>query len=410
MHYKKNLLKLLIPFLLWPFGVFLFATQFFDRKEGRVIIYLFLILFGLTFVLGNDNLDSYRYVMDFQEMRYTSFSEFTKLFSNFLQTEKTLDIAKPILNFVVSRFTDDYRFLFGTVAAIFGFFYLKSIKIVYFDYIQNKHFNTFLFLLFFAFIINPIFNINGYRFWTSAWIYFYGATLFITTYKRKYLFVSVISIFFHFSFFLPVLILFLFKIIGRRDKLFFSFFIISFFVADIIFPLIPEILSSFGGGIEARAGRYANLEQIHKSAEQLEWAKEKNKWYLFIPAKLTFYYILFSFLYIKRKFKSVISSDLRNLYSFGLLFISVFNMVSFIPTVSRFRTVFLLFAITFLLKAFAETHEKKIHWLGLVGILPFVLNLIVVIRLGLDIINPWLFTILPILFSYNDTSLYQMLF
>ena len=47
-------------------------------------------------------------------------------------------------------------------AAVFGYFYLKSINILYYKHIKNPNINGVLFITFFILIL-PITNINGFN-------------------------------------------------------------------------------------------------------------------------------------------------------------------------------------------------------------------------------------------------------
>lgn len=406
-HTKGNTLL----FLCWPFAAFIIAMQTFHLKKSRRIVYLFFILFGLTIVLGNENLDSFRYNQYFQETSKLSFSEFRAFLANFLISEKTLDLAQPIISFIVSRITDDYRLLFGVIAAIFGFFYIKSINIVHRMFYLHKSSITLLFLLFFALIINPIFNINGFRFWTATWIFFFGAYQLISLRQIKYISFCILSVLFHFSFIVPNVALLAYFLIGNRNKLYFVFLISSFFISDIVFNFFPHIIDFFGEGITAKAGRYTSIDQIKQLSEHAAWAEEQGKWYLYLPGKAVFYYIVFSFFYIYYKYKNFIkTTELKNLFSFSLFFLAFANTISFIPSMYRFRSLFYLFGLAVTINILTIAKVKKIDWLFFVGLIIFCMNLIVVLRLGIDLINPWLFTLLPFPFIFDGSSIYQIIF
>lgn len=402
---------LLILFILWPFGSFLIAIQHFYKKEAKLIVYMFIVLFGLTFVLGNELLDSYRYAEYFEYAATLTINDLGLILGTLFASEGSLDLARPLLSFIVSRFTSDYHIFFGVIAAIFGYFYLKSINLVYQDYRKTRTYIALIFLLFFILIINPIFHINAYRFWTATWIFFYGAHKLIILKEKKYLFLILLSITFHFSFIAPALVLITYMILGNRNKLYIILIILSFFVSGIILNMFPQLISIFGEGIADKAGRYANPERMQQLAEHAEWAKTQGKWYLYLPDKLTFYFLTFSFFYLHFKNKKIEKSAVQNnLYSFSLLLLAFANTISFIPSMGRFKTLFLLFGTSSILSVIAFVDLKKTRWLFFVGILPFFLSLITVLRLGVDLLNPLLFTMLPFPFLFDEVSIYQWLF
>lgn len=407
----KNQIGLLILFLIWPFGAFLITIRKFHLKESKVIVYLFLVLFGLTFVLGNEKLDSFRYAEYYKHVASLSSKEFLYSLSGFFLSENTLDIAQPFISFILSRITDDPRLFFGAIAAIFGYFYLKSITLLHDQYIENNNNNSFFFLLFFILILDPIFNINGFRFWTAAWIFFFGAYHVVAYRKIKYLWLCFLSILFHFSFFAPAFILLAYYILGNRNRWYYAFLLASFLISDIVFKLVPQILPFLGEGISSKAGRYANTETMGQISARTEWAIEQGKWYIYLPGKVAFYYIVFAFLYIRYKYRNLPKSiELENIYSFALLFLAFANTISFIPSMGRFKTIFYMFAIIFIFTTFIQKSTKKLNWLTIVGLFPFLLSLIVVLRLGFDVVNPLLFTLLPFPFIFDELSVYQWLF
>ena len=289
----------------------------FHKRESKYIIYFFLIFFGFTFVLGNEKLDSFHYAEYFRDISNLSLLDFKKMLSNFLLSENSLDLAQPILSFLISRFSDNYHLLFGCIASIFGYFYLKSINILYIHYHNSKSQISLLFLLFFVLILNPIFNINGYRFWIATWVFFYGGYVLITTKDKKYLFVCFLSMFFHFSFIFPNFILLVYLFLGNQNFYYYILFIVSFFISDIILQLFPSLISGFGVGIESKAGRYANSDQIEMIGNNANLALEQGKWYLYLPAKLTFYYILISFFFLKFKYRNLpFPKSINDIFSF----------------------------------------------------------------------------------------------
>lgn len=411
MKFLKQNIGLYGIFLLSPFLAFIVAFRNFHLRESKYTVYFFIILFGFTFVLGNNALDSYRYAEYFKYSATLSFSDFTESLSSLFLSEKTLDVSQQILSFTLSRISDDHRILFGAVASIFGFFYIKSIDTVYRLYSQNKSHLALLFVLYFALIINPVFNINGFRFWTATWIFFFGTYNLIAFKNKKHILFCLLSVFFHFSFIAPNLILITYLLLGNRNKLYFIFFLASFFISDVILQLFPQVISYFGEGIAAKSGRYTSIAHLEKIAEHAEWAKEQSKWYLYLPGKILFYYIVSSFLFISYKYKQyIISNQIRNLYSFSLLLLAFANSVSFIPSMWRFNTLFYLFGLTCIISLLTASKAKNIKWLFIVGLLPFSLNTIVILRLGFDVLNPWLFTLLPFPFIFDSTSVYQFLF
>ena len=53
-------------------------------------------------------------------------------------SQTTVDIVQPLISFIVSRFTSHHSLLFASFAALFGFFYLKSINLLYKRYYESR--------------------------------------------------------------------------------------------------------------------------------------------------------------------------------------------------------------------------------------------------------------------------------
>ena len=54
MENNRNIVYLIALFFLWPFMAFLVALRSFGRLSSRIVIYLFLILYGFTFIVSSD--------------------------------------------------------------------------------------------------------------------------------------------------------------------------------------------------------------------------------------------------------------------------------------------------------------------------------------------------------------------
>jgi membrane-associated HD superfamily phosphohydrolase len=174
---------------------------------------------------------------------------------------------------------------------------------------------------------------------------------------------------------------------------------------------LPQFTSYFGTGIAIKGSQYTSPAHLEQLSAHLAWAKSQGKWYLYLPGKMTYYYITISFFYFYYRYKKYITSkQLKSLYSFNLLFFATANFISVVPSASRFLSVSYLFALAFIIEILTIVQSKKDRWLIIVGIIPFLLNLIVVVRLAIDIMNPWIFTLLPFPFLFPEQSIYQFIF
>jgi hypothetical protein len=101
---------------------------------------------------------------------------------------------------------------------------------------------------------------------------------------------------------------------------------------------------------------------------------------------------------------------MQDIFSFTILLVAGVNFVSFVPSMGRFTILFYMFAVVFIILNLSQINTPQIKLLTVIGIVPFLLQLAVAMRLGLDVLNLWLFTLLPLPLIFNDLSVYQFFF
>ncbi len=408
---KLNSGNYLILFILWPFLSFMLAVINFSQKEARKVIYIFFIYYGLTFViseLGGYGPDAERQALRLITAARQPFSEFFKIVGDLYVAEDSVDLIQPLLIFFVSRFTNDYGFLFAIYAAFFGFFYLKSIKLVYRHFYENPGYNSLIHLIFFVLII-PITFINGFRMWTAAWIFFFGAYNVVLNRDPRYLLIALCSSFVHFSFFSASAVLAIYYFAGNRNIIYFPLAAVSFVLPQLLAPLFQSLSLRLGGGIQNRYEGYAGENYIlHRQDELAQGA-----WFLRMSNDLVLYYLLFAIFIIQLNSKTrEKTQEEKNLYSFTLLFLSFVNFGSIIPSFGgRFMLVFFLFATLYIIYYFMKISGTRINWLTIIGLFPMLLYIIVNLRIGFPSVNAWIFVPglgLPLFMP--DLSLFEVLF
>jgi hypothetical protein len=379
---SKNYLLL---FIVWPFLAFITALANYSNKEARAIVYLFIVYYGLCYYIGQTYMDSYAYVLKLQENASLPMSGFLNIFGD-LYTNSSLDIIEPLISFFISRFTSDYSFLFAAYAALFGFFYLKSINLLYFHYKTNPNWNALIFLVFFALIL-PVTTINGVRMWTAAWAFFYGAYQVIIYRKSWYLLLSVGSCLIHWSFISANAILLLYYFIGNRNLIYLPVTIASFIFPGAFLPILTRF--TVGGSVQNRIAGYINPDYISGVQESMEQVRSiVNFRYDFV-----FYYFILIIFLIKaieiNKLKDKFENDL---FSFILLFLAFVNFGHGIPSFGgRFRIVFLLFAVAYVLHFLTKMRGTWSTLITFIGLIPMTLYVLVELRIGAEVINAWTF-------------------
>lgn len=363
------------------------ALANYNQKESKNVVYFFLIYFGLSFFVNDTGMDSVRYAQMFQHNATLPLTEFFRIIGG-LYSDTSIDIAEPFISFLVSRFTDNYKFLFAAYAAVYGFFYLKSIELLYEKYRQNAGLNAWIFMFFFITTLS-INNINGFRMWTALWVFFYGASQVILYEKRKYLLLALCSILIHGSFISANFVLIIYVIAGNRNLIYLIVAISSFILPNILLPFFDTISLRLGGGYRAKYLGYSNEDLVSSLQERSQQAS----WFLPLSKELVFYYFLFMIILIYYLLKDRVKErSENNLFNFLLLFLSFVNFAKPIPAFGgRFQILFILFATLFVFLYFIKLPTAKLHLLTVLGIFPMLLYTAVQFRIGSETINSWIF-------------------
>lgn len=378
----------LVLFIIWPFLAFVCALADYNHKEARRVVYFFLVYYGLSFVIIGTGVDAYRSMLRLQEYSQLPFREFLESFNNIYSSNETMDFYEMFISFVVSRVSTKHNLLFGAYAAVFGFFYLKSIELLFDRFKERPGINAFILMLFFAMII-PITTINGVRFYTAVWIFFYGAIHVICYRNPKYLLLVMSSVLVHWSFLSASAILMAYYFIGNKNYIYLPLVIASFILPQLISPYIQVLSLRFGGGLQSRVEMYTNeyvLEATQQEVQQLAW-------FMQIGYDLVFYYLLIALAAISIFYRKLIDRAMeKNVLSFLLLFLAFVNFGKSIPSFgNRFQSLFFIFATYFLFLVLQKLPSQKMNILVWLGLFPMLLYTAIVLRQGSDSINAWMF-------------------
>jgi hypothetical protein len=378
----------LLLFILWPFLALITAMVNYRQREARKVVYIFLIYYGLTFVNNNEVVDAFRYAYNLKVNAQLPFSYFFKIIGG-LNSDTTIDIVEPLVSFIVSRFTASYGVYFAVWAGIYGFFYLKSIDLLYPRQLKNPGWNTTVFLIFFIMIL-PITAVNGVRMWTAAWIFFYGAYHVVLNRDPKYLLLTFAASFFHWSFISANVILLVYHLAGNRNMIYIPLALASFVVPQIISPLLQVISLRLGGAYQRRYENYGSEGYI----QELQQAANQDVWFLKIGGNLVFYYLIIAIIITQVLYGSFMKrKEEKNLFSFLLLFLAFVNFGMPIPSFGgRFQVLFFLFATLYLFLFSVKISGEKLHLLTIIGLFPMLLYSLINFRMGSESISAWIFT------------------
>jgi hypothetical protein len=386
---STNYKHYLVLFTIWPFMALITAVINYRQKEAQKIVYMFLIYYGLTYIIGNEGYDAAEYLRRLQYNASLPFSEFFKIVGGLYSSDTSIDIIESFISFVVSRFTSRQNLLFASYAALFGFFYLRSINLLYNRYLERSGWNTMIFMAFFT-IVLPITAINGFRMWTAALIFFYGA-YHVILYRDKWYFILALSAsLVHWSFLMADAILLIYFFAGNRNFIYFPLALMSFILPGVLTTFFDSISWRFTGAFQHRYSGYTGEEYLLQQQELWQNAH----WWLPLSKDLIFYYLVFAMviIFLTQRELMKLKSE-KNLFSFLLLFLSFVNFGKAIPNFGdRFQIVFILFATLYVFFYFLKLPGNRINIITLVGLLPMALYAAVVFRQGSDSINAWILT------------------
>lgn len=372
-----------ISFIFWPFGVTLGALRHWDRPWAKNIFWLFCIFLGLTFIIAQEGgADSDRYARLFLHYARSKMNLEELLSSFYSESSGYVDIASPLIIFLVSRLTANPIILFTVFGTIFGYFYSRNIWYVIEKMEGRFTLLVLVYLLCFA-LLNPIWNINGFRMWTAAQIFLYGTLPFLFDGNKKRLLWALVSVFFHFSFMFPLGILGIYYILKNRINIYLIFFVGTAFIKEINLLDVQSALSFLPGIFYSRVLAYTNPDY----AESLGLARENLNWYLTYSTDAVKWVIYAMIIYIYLFGRKVLKErkDLTSLLSYSLLLYGSANIFSLVPSGGRFIVVASTFMLAFIVIFITSFRELKgITLIQVLSAPLLALYCIVAIRMGMD--------------------------
>lgn len=372
-----------LAFFIWPFSAIIMAFKNWDKPWAKNVFWLFCVFFGFTFVIADmGGADSDRYARQFIQFAHSD-SGLIDLISTFYATGSDyIDIVMPLLMFFLSRLTDNPAILFVIFGLFSGYFYSRNIWYV-FERV-NVRFSELLILFMFAFImLNPIWNINAFRFHLAAQVFLFGTLPYLLEGKKKGLIWSALSVLAHFTFVFPVAVLGLYILFRNRTKLYLIFFIITAFISEINLEWVQSSFSFLPDFLFVEVMRYTNAEYV----EYIGIASGELPWFITYSSlgiKLVVYTLVaFTFLYARDLLEE--RADLKNLLSFALLLYAFANLFSMIPSGGRFIVVANTFMFPFFIISLSTFPRLSESLIIKAVSFPFLLLFCTVsIRMGLD--------------------------
>lgn len=404
---NKQLLLLLVLFLISPFLTSLYALFTYKFRNSQIIIILFTCFFGFNMTAESENLDLFGSLSLLTHYQQFSFSDIINGFlssmfnintnSSFARMvpDKT-DIYVGFTAAIVSQFTSNGHVLMGIFGLVYGFVFVKAMKKIV--EIQPKdNILSHIPILLAAFMM-PISQLAGIRYGTATYLFVWALIEIINSNKLKYYSLFLIASLIHFSFIIPSMLFILYKVIALKPKInyikiLYLVYIISFFFPDLIVNFIgnSSILNSLGEGAQNKASEYSNAEL---NAEMSANFANGAAWIIQIPYKLRSWYI-YSVLFIRiLPFKKLNFSELSDKILMWVLILTTFaNFSMDVSNLgSRLMMISGIFVFYYLMKVFSENADSKIlKNIVFLGLIFFSLLLILEVRFILQYITPVFF-------------------
>lgn len=381
---QTSSLQAIILFLVWPLLAVVSAFRNYQKPWAKNIFWAFCTFFGFAFAIGAEshNSDIVRYVARIEYLNNIEmgFSEVIVFF----QESGQIDILNTLISIVVSRFTSSQVVLTTIYGFIFGYFLSRNLWYLL-DRLENKLLPVTLILLTCFFLVNPIWQINGFRMWTATHVFIYGLLPYLFEGKKKGLWLAMLSILIHFSFILPVMILLAHAVAGNWVKVFFIFYMVTFFFSEIDVAVFNNLVENYAPEIlQERTESYRSEGQVEEYREG-DTAGARN-WYVVWYNRALSWSIMGFLVVLFFKGKHFFENNIRwlNLFCFTLLFFGVVNLISSLPSGGRFYTVANLCALALIILYIQnQPHEKVMKRFILMATPALVLYIVVSVRIAL---------------------------
>ena len=380
---EKSGFYAVILFIIWPFLALASAFRNYTAGWGKNILWAFVAFYGFVFAIGleNQNSDIVRYVAEI-EMLSSQQMTVSSAFNYFVEKGE-IDIIDTVISVILSRFTANQSVVTLVYGFIFGFFFSRNMWYVLENFEGKiKPITILLFASFF--LIVPIWEMNGFRFWTAVHVYIYGVLPFLFEGKRGKLLVAMSSPLFHFAFLVPVAILMGYLLLGNRLVIYFAFFATTFFVSEIDISVMNNLIESYAPEIiQERSSSYRGENQVSAFREQNQ---ETRVWYVVWYSRLLKWSIMGFLVVLFFRGRTFFEKNKRwlNLFCFTLLFYSIANLFSSIPSGGRYLSIANLLALA-IITLYIQNRDQEIVmerfvWAATPALL---LYIIVAFRIGL---------------------------
>lgn len=362
----------LILFLFSPFIALLYSLKSMNTKSSFAVFFGFAICFGMAFSTESykslsstaSGIDAGRYRQEFEQGAKMTTSQFVDTWNQYRGLDEgEKDFYFIAMVYLVSRFTDNYHWLFMAFAIVFAYFQLKALRLL----VEQKNWENSLFFILLAlfFTWNQIFNINAMRFYTAAWIGVYAVLQIFQNERPWYFLLLLITPIIHSTFWLFDVIVLIAFLLRWFEWMWIALFVASFFTSTILVDILgmtadylPEFLSKTVSGYTLEERLFSESTY---SGTGFWWVQ------LVFDRAYKIYTNLLVVLFIFNR-KLIKEKGMRSLYIFIIIFMTYINFAMPIPALGRRSIVMAYPIIAYLWLA----NFGKIKYQWLIYAFPFV--------------------------------------
>lgn len=351
--------SLIALFLISPLLALIQSLKHYKQAWAKNGLWLFIVFYGFTMVKP-EGMDSSRYILKLKQLYNAPLNWDNFMLNLYSEDGSKVDIYQPLVTYFLSFFTENGNILFAIYGLVFGYFYSRNSWLLI-ERMKEHKMNGHLLLLLVSFVsIIGFWELNGVRMWTAAHIFFYGAFLYLVKEHKKGLLIAMMSILVHFSFMLPVGLLLLVVFVKLPWRFIYFFYIASFFIAELNIGAIQNVLLSYAPEfLIPKVDSYLGESYV----ETVRGTFITANWYIIYYQKSMNWFIAITISAIYFTKTTTISKDIKRLFGFSLLFLTVGNVVSQLPSGGRFLMVAQLFGVAFLFLYVLENKNIRIKYL-----------------------------------------------
>jgi len=345
---------------------------------AKNVMWAFTVFFAMTIAIGQEstNSDIVRYMASVDLLNGQDMS--LDLALGYFDESGEVDVLRTVLAITVSRFTDNGFYLLLVFGLIFGFFFSRNMWFVL-ERLEGRLKWVVLFLVAVMFLVMPIWSLGGFRYNTATHVFLYGLLPYLYSGKKKSLiWCFTTPLIFHYAFFLPVLILTIYLLVGQKLTLYFAFFVLTLFISEInisqfnnyIERYAPERLAERSSGYRSEAAvlNYREADQSSKSWHA-QYYQKALRWSL-----IAFLLIL----YFRSREVLRTNPRLLRILSFTYLFFGVGLLMSSIPSGGRYLSPASILAAAVMAIYIQNNEEERWMKRAIAVALPLLLLFIIV--------------------------------